>query len=50
MSETDRLTTDARIVCLHAAGVPSSHIARKLHIERREVNRVLREYEGRRRR
>lgn len=33
----------ARIVRLHKSGVPSSHIARRLGMERREVNRVIRE-------
>lgn len=32
-----------RVLALHRAGVPSSHIARRLGIPRREVNRILRE-------
>ena len=35
-------TTRARIVRLHNSGVPSSHIARRLGVARREVNRVIR--------
>ena len=36
-------TTRARIVRLHRSGVPSSHIARRIGCDRREVNRVIRE-------
>jgi len=36
-------TTRARIVRLHNIGVPSSHIARRLGVSRRDVNRVIRE-------
>lgn len=32
----------ARIVRLHNSGVPSSHIARRLGVSRREVNRAIR--------
>ena len=35
--------TRARIVRLHNSGVPSSHIARRLGVHRRDVNRVIRE-------
>lgn len=35
--------TRARILRLHASGVPSSHIARRLGVPRREVNKVIRE-------
>lgn len=35
--------TRARILRLHASGVPSSHIARRLGVPRRVVNKVLRE-------
>ena len=35
--------TKSRILALHRAGVPSSHIARRLGITRREVNHVLKE-------
>ena len=35
-------TTRARIVRLHNSGVPSSHIARRLGVSRREVNRAIR--------
>lgn len=31
-----------RIVRLHKSGVPSSHIARRLGVARREVNRAIR--------
>jgi DNA-binding transcriptional regulator LsrR (DeoR family) len=36
----------AKVIQLHKSGVPSSHIARKLGIPRREVNRVLKEVGG----
>lgn len=39
MTETQRL----RILRLHRSGVPSSHIARRLGVSRREVNKVIRE-------
>jgi IS30 family transposase len=39
MTETQRL----RILRLHKSGVPCSHIARRLGVPRREVNRVIRE-------
>jgi len=35
--------TRARILRLHASGVPSSHIARRLGVPRRVVNKVLRD-------
>jgi IS30 family transposase len=35
-------TTRARIVRLHNSGVPSSHIARRLGVARRDVNRAIR--------
>ena len=35
-------TTRARIVRLHNSGVPSSHIARRLGVSRRDVNRAIR--------
>ena len=35
--------TRARILRLHASGVPSSHIARRLGVPRRVVNKVIRE-------
>jgi IS30 family transposase len=34
--------TRARIVRLHNSGVPSSHIARRLGVQRRDVNRAIR--------
>jgi IS30 family transposase len=39
MTETQRL----RILQLHRSGVPCSHIARRLGVPRREVNRAIRE-------
>lgn len=39
MTDTQRL----RILRLHRSGVPSSHIARRLGVPRREVNRVIKE-------
>ena len=36
-------TTRARIVRLRRSGVPSSHIARRLGVARRDVNRAIRE-------
>lgn len=39
MTDTQRL----RILRLHESGVPSSHIARRLRVPRREVNRVIKE-------
>lgn len=36
-------TTRDRIVRLHKSGVPSSHIARRLGVRRRDVNRAIRE-------
>ena len=33
--------TRARILRLHKSGVPSSEIARRLNIPRREVNKIL---------
>lgn len=39
MTESQRL----RILQLHRRGVPSSHIARRLGVPRREVNRVIKE-------
>ena len=35
-------TTRARIVRLHNSGVPSSHIARRLGVSRRDMNRAIR--------
>lgn len=35
--------TRARIVRLHNSGMPSSHIARRLGVARRDVNRAIRE-------
>ena len=35
-------TTRVRIVRLHNSGVPSSHIARRLGVARRDVNRAIR--------
>lgn len=35
--------TRLRIIRLHASGVPSSHIARRLGVPRRVVNKVIRE-------
>lgn len=37
------MTVAERVLALHRAGVPSSHIARRLGIARREVNRIIRE-------
>jgi transcriptional regulator len=34
--------TRLRILRLHASGVPSSHIARRLRVPRRVVNKVIR--------
>lgn len=39
MTESQRL----RILQLHKSGVPASHIARRLGVPRREVNRAIRE-------
>lgn len=35
--------TRARILRLHVSGVPSSHIARRLGVPRRVVNKVIKE-------
>jgi plasmid maintenance system antidote protein VapI len=34
--------TRERVLRLHASGVPSSHIARRLGLPRREVNEIIR--------
>ena len=39
MTDTQRL----RILRLHESGVPSSHIARRLGVPRREVNQAIKE-------
>jgi IS30 family transposase len=39
MTDTQRL----RILRLHRSGVPSSHIARRLGVPRREVNQTIKE-------
>ena len=39
MTDTQR----QRILRLHKSGVPSSHIARRLGVPRREVNKTIRE-------
>lgn len=37
-------TTEERVLQLYRNGVPSSHIARRLNIARKEVNKTIRDY------